>query len=81
MYTAVTGVHATDDYCLAITFEDGSRSTLDMKPFLEFGVFARLKDPEQFGRVHVAFDTVEWECGVDLDPEFVLARSRLQKPS
>jgi len=24
--------------------------------------------------VHVAFDTIEWECGVDLDPEFVYAK-------
>jgi hypothetical protein len=42
-----------------------------MKPFLDFGVFRRLKDRGAFGRVRVAFDTVEWDAGIDLDPEFV----------
>jgi hypothetical protein len=23
----------------------------------------------------VAFDTIEWDCGVDLDPEFVMLKS------
>jgi hypothetical protein len=30
---------------------------------------------ENFNRVYVAFDTVEWDCGVDLDPEFVTTKS------
>jgi len=31
----------------------------------------RLKDRGGVGRVHVAFDPIEWASGVDLDPEFV----------
>jgi hypothetical protein len=46
-----------------------------MKPFLDFGVFRQIKKTEEFNRVHVAFDTVEWDCGVDLDPEFVMTKS------
>ncbi|CAA9892854.1 conserved hypothetical protein [Candidatus Methylobacter favarea] len=42
-----------------------------MKPFLDFGVFRRLKDRSAFKRVRVAFDTIEWDSGIDLDPEFV----------
>jgi hypothetical protein len=30
---------------------------------------------EDFNRVHVAFDTVEWDCGADLDPESVMTKS------
>ena len=48
-----------------------------MRPDLDFGVFRRIKDVEQFKRVRIAFDTVEWECGVDLDPEFIRAKCRL----
>lgn len=42
-----------------------------MKPILEFGVFRRIKDPEEFRQVRVSFDTIAWDCGVDLDPEFI----------
>ena len=48
-----------------------------MKPYLDFGVFKRLKNLDEFSRVRIAFDTVEWDCGVDLDPEFVQAKSRI----
>lgn len=42
-----------------------------MKPVLELGVFQQLKDYEQFKRVRVKFDIIEWDCGVDLDPEYI----------
>nr|WP_232422456.1 DUF2442 domain-containing protein [Methylosarcina fibrata] len=44
---------------------------MDMKPYLNFGVFNRIKDYRSFEKVAVVFDTIEWEAGVDLDPEFV----------
>jgi hypothetical protein len=47
-----------------------------MKPILDFGIFQRIKDYNAFRRVRVAFDTVEWDCGVDLDPEFVYKKSK-----
>ncbi len=52
----------------------GSAARLDMTKYLDFGVFNRLKDPEAFRRVRISFDTVEWDVGVDLDPEFVYAK-------
>lgn len=42
-----------------------------MKPYLDFGVFKRFKDQASFEKVTVVFDTIEWESGTDLDPEFV----------
>lgn len=60
---------------LLIEFDSGEQGTLDMKPFLDFGVFQRLKDLGAFNRVRVAFDTVEWDFGIDLDPEFVYGKS------
>jgi hypothetical protein len=74
MYKAVVSVHPNEDFSLAITFEDGLEGVLDMTPYLDFGVFKRIKDIEQFKRVRIAFDTVEWECGIDLDPEFIRAK-------
>lgn len=71
MYPAVKSVLPTKDYILSIAFDNGECGILDMKPFLDFGVFRRLKDPNAFKRVRVAFDTIEWESGIDLDPEFI----------
>jgi hypothetical protein len=74
MYPSVKRVVPQENYVLAIDFDNGESGTLDMKPFLEFGVFQRLKNHNAFKRVRVAFDTVEWDSGVDLDPEFVYAK-------
>jgi len=74
MYPAVKEVIPRDDYTLSVVFENGEEGMLDMKPMLDFGVFQMLKDYDMFKRVPVAFDTIEWECGVDLDPEFVYAK-------
>ncbi len=77
MYVRVTGVRANDDFFLTVVFDDGAEGVLDMKPYLSFGLFKKLSDPEQFKRVRVAFDTVQWPCGADLDPEFVRAKCKI----
>ena len=71
MYPSVKKVVPTKDYVLSIDFDNGEHGTLDMKPFLDFGVFQRLKDLDAFECVRVAFDTIAWGLGIDLDPEFV----------
>ena len=52
-----------------------------MKPYLDFGVFNKIRDYERFKRVRVAFDTIEWDEGVDLDPEFVNTKSQPIDPA
>ena len=76
MYPSVQEVVPGDDYVLSIVFDNGESGTLDMKPVLDFGVFQRIKDLDAFRRVRVAFDTIEWDCGVDLDPEYVYANCK-----
>lgn len=71
MYPSVTNVIASEDFILSIDFDNGEHGILDMKPYLDFGVFRRLKDRSMFKRVRVTFDTLEWDAGIDLDPEFV----------
>ena len=71
MYRTPTHVSPQNNFTLSITFKDGVIGILDMKPYLNFGVFARLKDENEFQLVRVVFDSIEWNCGVDLDPEFV----------
>jgi hypothetical protein len=76
MYPSVKNVIPEEDYLLSIDFDNGERGVLDMKPYLDFGIFNRLKEPSVFNRVHVSFDTIEWDSGIDLDPEFVYNKSQ-----
>ena len=78
MYPSVKEVIPLDDYTLSLVFENGESGILDMKPMLHFGVFQRIKDLDNFKSVHVSFDTIQWDCGVDLDPEYVYAKCRGQ---
>ena len=77
MYPSVIKVLPSEDFTLAIMFDNGEEGILDMGPHLGFGVFQRIADYEYFKRVRVAFDTVEWDCEVDLDPEFVYAKCKM----
>jgi len=79
MYPSVKEVIPREDYTLFLVFENGEKGILDMRPMLDFGVFRRIKDLDNFKRVRVAFDAIEWECGVDLDPEYVYAKCRGQE--
>jgi hypothetical protein len=78
MYPAVTKVSAQDNFVLYVEFDSGEKGVLDIKSLLDFGIFTRINSPENFNKVHVAFDTVEWDCGADLDPEFVYAHCNME---
>lgn len=75
MFARVTAVQATDDHKLILTFDNLERRLFDMRPYLTVGRFAELRDVKSFKQVSVSFDTVEWENGLDLDPEFLHAKS------
>lgn len=76
MYPSVKSVSPAENYLLSIVFDNGETGVLDMKPYLGFGVFQKLKDPNVFNRVKVSFDTIEWISGIDLDPEFVYSKAQ-----
>jgi len=74
MYPSVKEVIPSENYVLNISFDNGENGVLDMTPILDFGIFQRIKDYDAFKRVQVSFDTIEWDCGVDLDPEYVYSK-------
>lgn len=77
MYPVVTRVSPGDKYVLLLQFDNGQTGKLDMSPYLDFGVFHKLKNKDNFNQVRISFDTIEWPCGVDLDPEFVYQKTAL----
>lgn len=69
MYPGAKAVKPLPGHRLLITFDNGERRVFDMSPYLDRGVFTRLKDPAVFNAVKTCFDTVEWPNGADLCPE------------
>lgn len=81
MHPAVVSVECRGDYVLSIAFDNGECGLLDMKPYLNLGVFKKIQDPSVFETVYVSFDTIAWESGADLDPEFVYEKCRIVQQS
>ncbi len=71
MCPAVKAVSFQKGYKLFIEFDNDECGILDMAPYLNFGIFSTIKDPEVFRQVRISFDTIEWCGGIDLDPKFV----------
>ena len=74
MYLSVNKVKALDDYKLEIVFENKETKIFDVKPYLDKGLFKKLKDKNLFKRVKVSYDSIEWQEGIDLDPEVLYKR-------
>lgn len=65
----VTQVKALDNFELWLEFKDGSVKSFDVKPYLEFPAFQRLKLGGAFAKAHVCNGTVVWDDMLDLAPE------------
>lgn len=60
-------------YKLKITFSDGIVKIADLEKHLDGEIFIPLKNPEYFKTVRVdpEIDTIVWENGADLSPDFL----------
>ena len=70
-YHGVSSVEAADGHRLILCFGNGERRVFDVTALLSFGRFRELAAPEVFKKVRIAYDTVEWENGLDLDLEYL----------
>ena len=62
-------VRAMDDYELEVTFENGECRRLDVKPYLDRGLFVRLRNRSLFQAVRAVAGSIEWPDGLDLSYE------------
>ena len=75
-YPDVAGVKAADGHRLILSFGNGEQRVFDVTPLLSSGRFRELAAPEVFKKVRISYDTVEWENGLDLDPEYLYEHSQ-----
>ena len=62
----VRSVRALDDYELEVSFDNGECRRFDVKPYLDRGIFVRLRDHAVFQAPRVVAGSVEWPNGLDL---------------
>jgi len=61
------------DYRVWIQFNTGESGEADLKDIIyKFPIAAPLRDPAAFAKFHLdAWPTLTWDCGFDLDPEYL----------
>jgi hypothetical protein len=69
--TRVAGVSPLPDHVLLVTFDNGEQRRLDVRPYLSYAVFERLRDAAMFSLARADHGTVVWPGGIDLDPDSV----------
>ncbi|PIU55060.1 MAG: DUF2442 domain-containing protein [Chloroflexi bacterium CG07_land_8_20_14_0_80_51_10] len=69
----VKDVDYVSEYKLLLTFEDGSAKHVDLESHLDGEIFEPLKDVDYFRtvRVNPDLDTIVWENGADVSPDFL----------
>ncbi|MFA6203804.1 MAG: DUF2442 domain-containing protein [Gallionella sp.] len=65
----VIQVRALSDFHLELLFSTGEARIFDARPYLDTGVFRRLRDSELFQQAYVALNTVCWPGNLDIAPE------------
>lgn len=61
----VKEIEVLSDYKLLLTFDNNEKKIKDMKPYLNKGVFQKLKDKNFFNKVKISYGTISW--GEELD--------------
>jgi len=71
MNPRVKNVLPENNYNLHLWFTNGEEGILDMKPYLEKGIFKALKNKEVFNTVKPFIGTIQWANEADLCPDTV----------
>ena len=79
MFLHVAEARYLHDYVIWLRFNDGTEGEIDLEGELEGDVFGVLKDLNQFKRFRVdsEIETIVWESGADLAPEFLQEHMRI----
>ena len=70
----VTEAKALPDFRLWVRFSDGTEGEIGLKDFIASDsrpIIAALRAPLTFSALRVAMDTIVWNNGFDLAPEFL----------
>jgi hypothetical protein len=69
----VTDATYLDGYKISLAFNDGIKKVVDLSDYHFNGIFAPLRDVENFKKFHLSDWTIEWYNGADIAPESLYA--------
>lgn len=72
---SVLSVTPKDNHLLELKFNTGEVRLFDATPYLDKGVFKKLKNKTLFNQAYVAFDTVCWPGNLDISPDTLYLKS------
>lgn len=75
MRTKAIDVKTLKNYMLEIVFNNGEKKIFDVKPYLKFKPFEKLKDEKKFKQVKISGLSIEWENGADICPDELYSNS------
>lgn len=77
MFIHVQDVRYLEDYKIELRFSDGKNGIADLKDELYGNMFEPLKDKNIFSKVKIdkELETIVWDNGADLAPEFLYYKS------
>ncbi len=70
----VTQAKYLKNYQIELAFSDSLRGVIDLKKVIEKDrrpIFQELKDLKKFSQIRLDLDTITWQNGLDLSPEFL----------
>ena len=65
-----------ENHKLLLTFSNGEERIFDTKPYLDKGVFKRLRERKIFMGAHVVAGSVEWPGEIDLSYDTLYLESK-----
>ena len=71
MNPRVKNVFPNENYTLHLWFTNGEEGVLDMKPYLDKGIFRELRELSVFNSVRPFIGTIQWNNEADLCPDTV----------
>ena len=75
MNPRVKSIKQIQGFQLVLEFTSGETKTFDASPYLNQGVFTRLKEPTLFRQAAVGYGTVTWPGELDISPDTIYLES------
>jgi hypothetical protein len=75
MLLDVISVVPQPNFRLLLEFENNEKRFFDLTPYLDIGVFSRLRDASLFHAAHIDGGTVAWPGDIDIAPETLYLES------
>ncbi|OQY02635.1 MAG: hypothetical protein B6I26_00330 [Desulfobacteraceae bacterium 4572_130] len=69
MNPRVKNVIPNNDYTINIIFDNGEEKVFDVKPYLNKGIFKKLKELNMFKTVKPVMGSIQWKHGQDFCPD------------